>query len=194
MKTHSPFSTQRGITLVIVLVVLVALMLLSISLFRSVDTSGALTGNVAFKSDANNRAQLAFDQIIAWAGNKTNYMAYIDKGVDLANRNYSARMLATDEQGVPLVIKNASTFDAAWTASSSVSEMNTNEMRVRYLVERMCTEAGLLKSSKCTYVTEADLGGSGRELKSLPKPALRVTVRVDGPKNVVAYVQATVSP
>ncbi|GHT93472.1 hypothetical protein AGMMS49545_12850 [Betaproteobacteria bacterium] len=120
-------------------------------------------------------------------------MAYIDKGVDLANRNYSARMLATDEQGVPLVIKNASTFDAAWTASSSVSEMNTNEMRVRYLVERMCTEAGLLKSSKCTYVTEADLGGSGRELKSLPKPALRVTVRVDGPKNVVAYVQATIA-
>ena len=186
---------QRGIVLEIVLIALLALMMVSVSLFRSVDTSTTVVRNVSFKSDATNRAQVAFDHVIAWAGNAANYMQYIDQGVDLANRNYSARMLATDPQGIPTIIKDPAAFDAAYAFNPpNTAIVNDAGMKFRFLIERMCTDTGVLVREKCTYISEHDLGGSGHELKKPAKPALRVTVRVDGPQSTVSYVQATVSP
>jgi type II secretory pathway pseudopilin PulG len=199
MKTHDHIpqpACQRGMVLEIVLVTLVVLMLLSTALFRSVDTSTTVVGNVSFKSDAINRAQLAFDQVIAWSGNASYYMGYIDKGADLANRNYSARMLKTDAQGIPVILKDIAAFDTTYTyRPPPTALMDSDGMKVRYLVERMCTDTGALVTENCTYIADPDQGGGGLDyLKSVPKPALRVTVRVDGPRNTVSFIQATVSP
>ncbi len=200
MKMQSTVTSrerQQGMVLEIVLVVLVALLLASVSLFRSVDTSSTVSGNIAFKSDANNRAQLAFDQVIAWTTNAKNFDTYITNGVDLPSRNYSARMLEVDAQGIPVVLRNLDTFDASYThAPPATALMNAEGMRVRYLAERMCTTNGALNKNHCTYAYEADEVENGpiKIVKEPDKPALRVTVRVDGPRNTVSFIQATVRP
>ena len=48
------YRRQQGTVLAVVLVVLVVMMLGSVSLMRSLDTSALLTGNIGFKRDSVN--------------------------------------------------------------------------------------------------------------------------------------------
>ena len=201
MKKHAPVrfrESQQGLVLEIVLVVLIALFLTSISLFRSVDTSSTVSGNISFKSDATHRAQLAFDQVLAWVSAPGNFGQYIDDGADLPGANYSARMLQTDAQGIPLILKDTTVFDAAYTYNPPATAlMEADEMTVRYLIERMCTDYinAQQKAEYCTYAYKGIPDDNSRPLIKEPdRPALRVTIRVDGPRNTVSYVQATVRP
>lgn len=61
-----PHRTQRGTALLFALLTLVALMLATLGLVRSVDTSTALLGNIGFKQDATAAADQATRQAIQW--------------------------------------------------------------------------------------------------------------------------------
>lgn len=58
--------SQRGVTLLFALITLVALLLATLALIRSVDTSTVLMGNIGFKQDATASADQATRQAIAW--------------------------------------------------------------------------------------------------------------------------------
>jgi type IV pilus assembly protein PilX len=63
---------QRGVTLLFALITLVALLLASLALVRSVDTSSILMGNIGFKQDATVTADQATRQALQWLNaNKT---------------------------------------------------------------------------------------------------------------------------
>jgi len=63
---------QRGVTLLFALITLVALLLASLALVRSVDTSSILMGNIGFKQDATVTADQATRQALQWLdANKT---------------------------------------------------------------------------------------------------------------------------
>lgn len=58
--------SQRGVTLLFALITLVALLLATLALIRSVDTSTVLMGNIGFKQDATASADQATRQAIDW--------------------------------------------------------------------------------------------------------------------------------
>lgn len=64
-RTSLPRS-QRGTALLFALLTLVALLLATLGLVRSVDTSTALLGNIGFKQDATAAADQATRQAIQW--------------------------------------------------------------------------------------------------------------------------------
>ncbi len=187
---------QRGLVLEIVLIVLVAMLFASVALFRSVDASSSVAGNIAFKTDASNRAQLAFEGVFDWLKNASNYSTYVAAGTDCNTNtcNYSARMQKTDAQGIPEILSGTtSAFDAVY--SNANNRITADGMTVRYLIERMCTQTGAPKTDYCVMSQVAPEGGTQPMAgpRVLGKPVFRVSVRVDGPRNTVAYTQVTVT-
>ena len=106
--------------------------------------------------------------------------------------NYSPRLLETDANGVPLIMKNKAEFDAKFSKIKPVIE---DGQEVRFLIERMCSDFGPSSESKCSVSDRYELGGSYRQDKpgSISLPLYRVTIRSDGMRNTQTYVQATVT-
>jgi Tfp pilus assembly protein PilX len=190
---------QRGVVLFIALIVMVAMSLAAIALIRSVDTTNAIVGNLAFRMASILPANASIEQAAAAlfpdATDAPCPCAIPDKTTDYLAENYYARRLpGEDARGVPLLLQKSSTasllpkqFDANETATAS---LNTH---VTYLIERMCLAVGTANEVNCDLVrpvanpgdTLGDTNfGAGR------LPYYRVTVRVDGPKNTASFVQA----
>ncbi|MDD3328795.1 MAG: hypothetical protein PHW25_17065 [Zoogloea sp.] len=206
LRTH-PFpiphpSRSRGSVLAVVLVVLVVMMLGGVSLLRSVDTSALLSGNLAFKRDSVNRTSVGLNKAFETM-QKAEFIANeaSDAGCNPGpctaastwlQLNYSPRLLETDANGVPVILKNKTEFDAKFGTIKPVSE---DGQEVRFLIERMCTDYGPSDESKCSVSDRYELGGSYRQDKpgSISLPLYRVTIRSDGVRNTQTYVQATVT-
>lgn len=199
---------SRGAVLAVVLIVLVIMMLGGVSMLRAVDTSAVLSGNLAFKRDSVNRAGVglnaAFSAMrlpdftnpdvadctpgeVACSGVVTRWLAM----------NYSPRLLESDGEGIPLILKDKATFDAKFSsirpnkADGTLAEGN----EVRFLIERMCTDFGPADEKKCSVSDKFERGGSYRQDKpgSISLPLYRITIRSDGVRNTQTYVQATVT-
>lgn len=195
-------SRSRGSVLAVVLVVLVVMMLGGVSLLRSVDTSALLSGNLAFKRDSVNRTSLGLNKAFETM-QKAEFVANeaSDAGCNpgpctaagnWVQLNYSPRLLETDANGVPLIIKNKAEFDAKF---ATIPPITGDGQEVRFLIERMCTDFGPSSETKCSVSDRYELGGSYRQDKpgSISLPLYRVTVRSDGVRNTQTFVQATVT-
>lgn len=201
---------QRGVVLAVVLVVLVVMMLGAVSLLRSVDTSALLSGNIGFKRDSINSSAGGFSNSQRSGLNKafeimksttfkakqtsvagcpppaSNGTACSDAGV-WAAMNFYPRMLESDENGVPLVLKSTAQFD-----SKFLGPVDVNGNKVRFLIERMCEIYGPPSVANCLVVREYSKGGEGRKPGKAgmpPEPLYRITVRTDGVRNSQTYAQ-----
>lgn len=197
---------QRGVVLAVVLVVLVVMMLGSVSLLNSVDTSALLSGNIGFKRDSINSAGGGLNKAFE-AMKSANFQKYQDSVAgcpppaatgtactaagEWAKLNFYPRILETDENGIPLIIKNKTQFDAKFKIAPV--KVNGNEMR--FLIERMCETYGPSSKVTCVLSTESPLGGDKWADKpgSTASPVYRVTVRTDGVRNSQTYVQWNVT-
>ena len=195
-RTCSLPQRQRGIVLFIALIVLVALSLAGIALMRSVDTSVVIAGNLAFKQTTIQ----AGDRGVAQA---TQWLVANSAGTTLQNTNpgvgYSSARPALEPDWNDMaswansVALNGGTPDAAGNV-------------VRYVIHRMCTEAetpyngknsGVENQCALAYpLSSAALGGSvstgAPVFEGIPNLYYRVTTRIDGPRNTVSVVQASV--
>lgn len=192
---------QLGVSLVIVLVVLIAMMVGGLSVLRSVDTSALLSGNLAFKRDSINQSGAALNAVLATM-KTTGFASAGDDGTGCpaacssatwwkAN-NYWPRLLETDANGIPVLLRSASAFDAIFTAAKpSAGPGNT----VRYIIERMCNDYGIVSETKCTLASNFERGGSQPQDKpgAAGLPLYRVTIRIDGARNTQTYAQAIVT-
>jgi type IV pilus assembly protein PilX len=189
---------QHGVVLFVALIVMVAMSLAAIALIRSVDTTNAIVGNLAFRlasilpangSVEQAAAALFSDQALGGVAN------IVDKNSDLAAENYSAhRVAGEDARGIPAVLQKKSTastlvkkFDAQDSSSA------TTDTQVTYLIERMCLAAGAPTTGNCDLVPpKGNPGNTLGDAEAGPTsvPFYRVTVRVDGPKNTASFVQA----
>lgn len=82
---------QRGVTLLFALITLVALLLATLALVRSVDTSSVLMGNIGFKQDATVTADQVTQQAATW----------LDKNSTILNSDSAANgyYASTQEDG-----------------------------------------------------------------------------------------------
>lgn len=182
---------QRGVVLVISLIVLVALSLAGIAMVRSTDTGTVISGNAAFRMGAlqavDTGVEAAFTATTATAG----FQAQPTTAVSTTGGQYFPVIQAdANADGIP---------DLSWTGLPATT-VNGNE--VRWAVERLCsqniaaTQPDLI-TQNCAVVpglpNMSFKAGTIAPNNSIQSVAYRVTVRVTGPKNTVVYSQSTVA-
>lgn len=196
---------QRGVVLIIALIVLVAMTLAAMALVRSVDTNNLIAGNMAFQQAATHSSDLGMETATKWLFDNqttTGVGGVPVLEVDDATNGY----VAGGSDLVPDATKNPpQTWDDYWTKSLSARPPVTLAQdaagnTVSYVIDRMCKNAGS-KTGGASCVASplvSSAGGNNEEAgdKQLNAPSLvfyRITVRVAGPRNTVSYVQSMIS-
>ena len=193
-------SAQGGFVLVIALIVLAAMTLAAVAMVRTVDTSTLLARNISFKRDALNRNDFALEAAIDQFRGTGALTVSGSTLNDIQGENFSAIMLPTDTDGVPLVMKgNTTATFGVWTKGPAgpglIPAAETLGMNPVYLIERMCRATGPALPENCIVNGRAQAGGTQPNDKpgQLFPPMYRITGRVTGPRNTVSFVQAIFS-
>jgi type IV pilus assembly protein PilX len=184
-KTSVAHADQRGVTLLVVLVMLSVMLLGAMSLARLSDVRTLLTGNLTFKEQGVQASE---------AGVNTAYAAVKALASEESNIGgwYFATQKAPDANGLPTGVD--------WT-NAVVAPVGTGPMEVRYVVERLCSVTPvtdlinqcLLRRDNATQSAKA-----GQEaFDPLSGRQFRITVRVQGNNDSgklgTTYVQALVT-
>jgi Tfp pilus assembly protein PilX len=194
---------QQGTALIVALIALVAMISAGFALFRSVDTANMAANNYQFVRTAQQGVDLAVNEaLMAYAQSHPN------PALRVANRNvndlavgYSAVQLAHDASGIPNVLANLPS--PAWTAAGPTPSGwpgeqvdNTSRQLRRYVIDRMCNAQGIATPNNCRLYEmlidsncDSVNGGGCSSASSEWLPFIRITVRVDGPRNSVSYAQ-----
>jgi|SRR5450830_407418 len=183
---------QSGIVMIFTLIALLLLMLSSVALIRSTDTSMLIAGNLAFKRDLINQGETAISMI------KTNFASGVmvdttKRQTNQTAQGYFATIQASDSNGIPTLLLNTSTFDS--TYSSNVITNSTSQITIRYMIDRMCLSTGAPDSSVCSVTSLGAVkgGGSKDSGKSLGAtiPVYRISIRITGPRNTETFMQSS---
>jgi len=174
---------QRGVVLIIALIVLVAMTLAGIGMMRSVDTGSMIAGNLAFTQGAIHGGDRGVEAGITWLTGQSAATLQQDQ-----NSGYFANWQDNF---------NPSTFDWANLATQLAADSSGNT--VSFVVHRMCNVSNAsvnAPNQTCVKLQAAGSGGSqgGGAYGSLPlsntwQVYYRITARTVGPKNTVSYVQ-----
>ncbi|MET3379023.1 hypothetical protein [Variovorax paradoxus] len=191
----SPFSrarrNERGAALLLALVVLVVLLASGVAVMRSMNSSLAGAGNLAFRRDLVNQAEQAIAKAV-----KVSYPASASK-----DNNYSTVPLAANAQGIPLALLDDTQFAAVGKTTNDLTGA-TNDVKIRYVVERLCindTQTAELQGKEgCATPLSNPAGGSAQlrpggstGLAYVTEPIYRVSARVLGPRNTRVFIQST---
>lgn len=196
--------TQRGVVLILALIVLAAMTLAGIGLMRSVFTGNKIAGNLAFQQSATHAADTGIEAAIAWLEDRnanspvTLHTGQLPGGGNLGY--FAARPLNTDPSGAN------PNWEQAWNTWVNTGRFNelprdaATGNRVRFVIHRLCNAEGAPESgigcSASPTVVGSEGGSRGAGVVGLAVPSqryYRITVRVDGPRNTVSFVQSIVA-
>lgn len=201
MRKSAPRRRQGGVVLVMTLIVLVALTLATLALVRSVDTSGLIAGNLAFKQSAAISSDAGVEAAVAWLGAEAASLER-DKPED---GYYASSQDSIDLTGNLTPQEKDDNLD--WEEEDGVQTLAKDKAGnvVSYVIHRLCETAGPLDADKCS-TEQSDMGGSslgGNRQMHAYQPGswdmvanrafYRITVRVSGPRSNVSYAQAVIS-
>lgn len=207
---------EQGVVLFIALIVLVAMSLAGIALMRSVDTNVLIAGNLAFRQNATMAADSAIEdarQLLA-ANTGTGVTTLNNDQPPLAQAGGipnppwpSSAYWANWQQGIDLTGNTpnpADDFD--WSTARNMGT-DAGGNAVAYVIHRLCDVAGDPAAAAVSCIKSSTGGGAGssdqgtRGVVSYGGAALpgvssifyRVTIRVQGPRNTLSYVQAVLN-
>ena len=173
---------QRGMTMLVVLILMTVMLLGGLGLARITEGSTLVSGNVATKEASLQAAEIgwntAYAQVKALADDSRN-----------AGGWYWATMQPTDAAtGLPTTID----FDATPALAGGVGRYT-----VTYAVDRLCTQAVVTASGRECLVKQADVM-EGRDADTpdyQPKSArqYRITVRVTDERGTQTWTQSLVT-
>ncbi|MGJ3702297.1 pilus assembly PilX family protein [Variovorax sp. AFSI2.2] len=204
-KIHGP-ARERGVVLLFCLIILVVLLAGGVAVMRSMDTSLVGAGNLAFKRDLVNQGELAIAKAMREFQASGALAATGATSSSLPGANYSAIQLVANAQGIPEVLLKKTTLTGPDVVGNTFAPTGTpisgsGGVTVRYVIDRMCNATGAFSTigkSGCVYTpsTTETLGGDQSQLStpgpSIPSPPIyRVSVRVDGPRDTQAFLQAS---
>lgn len=190
-------SGQRGAVLIISLIVLVVMLISAAALMRSFDVSLLTAGNLAFKRDLAQQSERAAETILAEFRTGGDLVGVAARGADAPAWNYSATVLPSNPQGIPLVLLDDDAFTSAGWAHGDIAPAG-QQIRLRFVVDRLCTINGTTEEpDSCTYSGEGlPTGGSLTEQTRPPPPGMvvyRLTIRATGPRDTQSFFQSTFS-
>jgi type IV pilus assembly protein PilX len=178
---------ERGVVLFIALIVLVAMTLAGLALFRSVGTGVIIAGNLAFKQNATVGADGGIEAGRAWL---TAQSAGTLDNDGAAGTGYYSSWQNTF---------NPATFNWNNNSSNLVGTDGAGN-EIRYVVHRLCVTPNVSvndPSQQCVSLTSAGAGGSKgggsygvAPLSNTIQAYFRITARAAGPKNTFSYVQS----
>jgi type IV pilus assembly protein PilX len=181
MRVSNIASAQRGVTMLVVLVLLSVMLLGGLALARLSEVGTLASGNTAYHEGALQASEVGLNSALvavkALASEESAITGW-----------YSPTPLTKDSQGLPSGVD--------WSAAPAVT---VGQMNVRYVVERACSVAVLTDELRqCLVKQEPDKEGTSRAAgtEKIPPPTarqFRVTVRVTGPKGTQTFVQSLVT-
>ena len=195
---------EKGLVLIIALIVLVAMTLAALGTVRSIDTGTMVAGNIAFRESAVATGDSGIEQARAWllAHSALNTLT----GDSSADGYYSTR-----QAGIDLTGNNPGPGGGVDWGGSDPSQptkafdagvVDATGAHVYYVIHRLCKNPGNVNdpNQSCATTLSQGIGSTQKvadysqyALKGVLAPFYRITVRVDGPKNTVGYVQAVIS-
>ena len=217
-RTHrSPFGRgqrQRGVVLLFSLIALVIMLIAAVALVRSFNSSLFTAGNVAFKRDLQNQSERAVEKAFA-AFQATGSLALpATRAASQPGSNYSAQMLPVNAQGIPLALRNDTTFGAVGVTTNDITPLNEPSLdkqgvQIRYVIDRLCLSGGdesSLGAGDCVLAENpvgpgvglknqisAQTAGLGSGLRAAGSKGLvyRLSVKVTGPRSTQSFFQST---
>lgn len=194
---------QRGVVLVMALIVLAAMTLAGIGLMRSVLTGNKVAGNLAFQQSATHLADRGIEDAITWL-ETANAMSPVTLHLSQLpgiNKGYFASWQPNTDPTAA-----GGSWEQSWTAWEGTGRVNdmgrdgTTGNRVRYVIHRLCNAEGPPESGIFCNVSPSRVGDEGSSRGAGVPPInvpsqryYRITVRVDGPRNTVSFVQSIVA-
>jgi len=191
---NAPFSTPRrarGIALPVMLIMLLVLMVSSIYLLRSSNSTTLTAANLAYDAQLARAADFGLHTGFQWLSQTANGSKSTLNG-HVANQGYRANM------NTKLSVR-ASQF---WDGSKEVTDAAGN--KIRYVIHRMCSAVAPNNAPGQTCVrttaNTAELGNTvrvGDSMKSdtvlfngVPQIHYVITARIDGPRggNVITQM------
>ncbi|GAB4037592.1 MAG: hypothetical protein Fur0014_05510 [Rubrivivax sp.] len=180
MKPIAAFAPQRGVTMLVVLVLLSVMLLGGLALARLTDVGTLASGNTAFREGSLQASEVGLNTAFERIREELD-----DEDTDVPGW-YWAQMQATDAYGVPTV-----GFDDA-------PEIAVGPYTVRYVVDRLCDTGEVTDALRqCVVKAKPDPTASrqaGNEPLMPPNSRqFRVTVEVTGPKGTRTWVQSMIT-
>lgn len=179
MRTvRAPGAAQRGVTMVMVLLLLSVMLLGGLALARITEVGTLATGNNSYREASLQASEVGVNT--AYAAVKALSNEDVDNGTW-----YWASMQTTDAAGLPAVTMPATT------------EVAVGAYKVRYVVERMCSQATVtdtLRQCLVKMVPNGETAVYGKEAPDAQNSRqFRITVRVAGPKDTETWVQSLIT-
>lgn len=194
---------QKGVVLLITLIMLVAMTLAAIALMRSVDTTNLVAGNVAFQQTAFHSADSGTEEAIAYLYTIPD-LKCDGTGVGVAcaqgYKSFHQPALEPPSAGV--------TWESYWNAMANgpgvVALVNVPAgYSGAFIIEAMCASPGKVNCQTAT-TTSATTTPQGQDMGSQSRAFVtnttttnanyyRITTRVQGPRNSIGYVQALIA-
>jgi type IV pilus assembly protein PilX len=185
---------QRGVVLLMALIVLLAMTLAGLALMRSVSTSNVIAGNMAFQQAATQSADAAVEAAVTFLQANLPIL-----GTSITSGG-GVRYLAYRQDPAA-----GQSWDTFWTSTVPASAINTLPAdaagnSVAYVIHRLCSSEGVpITVAPCT--TTPKPGSSVTSSKGAgsigpnppPENYYRITTRVSGPRNTLSYVQVIVA-
>lgn len=201
-----PLGPQRGLALIVALIVLIAMSLAGVALIRSVDTNSLVASNMTFRQTARESTDAGIEFARAWvmaqallsdtaldANNSSNGYFATRSGLDLTG----------NDTGTDIVWQNNDGSSTAGSAQSNCLPADAGGNVVCFVVQRMCRNSGPMDKDNCDVTAKpTDGGGMGvdqldKGLRPDPPPEYvaiyRITVRASGPRNNTSITQVFVA-
>lgn len=186
---------QKGVVLMMALIVLVAMTLAGIALVRSVDTSNVIAGNLAFQQAATNAGDAGTEAAVNWLQtNNTGTTLFgniFGQGYAASRSDPAANQSWANFWTTVLVPAGQVVTLAPDAAGNTVS----------YTIQRLCNAVGDPTTTGVGCAVTQSLGALASSSKTAGTVALlyssqiyyRITTRIAGPRNTVSYVQTIVA-
>jgi hypothetical protein len=203
---------ERGAVLIFGLIALLVMLAGTAALMRATNASLFVLGNYGFKRDLANQSERAVSTVLT-ALQSGGLSTALSRQASVTTLNYSATILPVNAQGIPLALVDDSGFAAVGAGTNDIA-LADQGVTLRYVVDRLCANAGPVDPAACMLASPAaPPGGGSSELLSamdssgtssagggaggsgaVPLQAVyRVSIRVTGPRGTQSFFQTTVA-
>ena len=169
---------QRGVTILVVLVLLSVMLLGGLALARMTEIGNLAAGNAAYREAALQASEIGLNDAYAAV------RALADENV-AAGTWYLPATMAIDAKGIPVI---------DW---STLPEVLVGPYSVRYVADRVCDALPIVDPLRqCLVKQIPQIGSADASKEALDPPnakQFRVTIRVIGPKNTQTWVQSLIT-
>jgi type IV pilus assembly protein PilX len=195
-RCYRPRTRQRGVVLIFTLIVLLILTIGAVALVRSMNNSLFGAGNLAFRRDLVNQGEQAVSTVINEFKAGGSLSASSVTNNSLPALNYSATILPTNAQGVPIALTDDATFFTVGVITNDLPGA-TSDIQIRYVIDRLCAAVPptvVATSALCVQSTALPTGGTYNRNTAVEPPTAtvyRLSVRVAGARSTQVFLQTT---